>query len=799
MPLPIYRLRRWLVAIAVLFIATIAGMYFYARRRERNVLKELPNKISIDIKQTASGFQFSKSDGKRTIFTIQASKVKQFKLNGSAELHNVSIIVYGRDSSRFDQIYGDDFTYDKRSGNVMAQGTVQIDLQANPAGEAEPDQSTPKELKNPIHLKTSDLVFNQQSGDAHTDARVDFQTPQAQGWAVGIAYSAKTNTLTFESQIHIAVQNNESIFATHGRITSDPRMIVLDNPRLERSSGVVQADQATFLLGPDNNVQRVLAKGNVAAQSSGLGDEQMRARADEAEALLTGKQNRLHTATLAGNVHMERLGSQPMQGDAGRAILDFSGENELRKIHAEDGVRLARHAPSPGVAAANANATSRQDFDVSAPVIDFFVARGNHLDRAVTSGAAQITISPAESLTPSSRQTEQPAAQRTMITAGTFEAKFAQTLPARDGGKVASRLTSIHGAPDAKIVNSAPGAPDRVSTSESLDATFLPEGGIKSIVQQGNVAYTDNQPAEKRTQAWAEKALYTPADQILLLSGNPRVVDGGMATTARSIRINRAADDALADGDVKSTYSELKEQPDGALLASSSPIHVTAATMTTHGSSAVALYEGNARLWQDANVITAPSIQFDRDQRSLVARGTPRQPVLTVLVQASKPKKTASIGKTKAKTRTASGTPELVAITSARLTYTDSERRAHYEGGLTAKGTDFTAAANTADAYLEARSQAASNQQLAGPGRLERMVAEGNVTIQQPGRRAEGQKLVYTAAEEQFVLTGGPPSIFDAERGKITGVSLTFFQADDRVLVEGEASTPVVTQTRVAR
>jgi hypothetical protein len=49
------------------------------------------------------------------------------------------------------------------------------------------------------------------------------------------------------------------------------------------------------------------------------------------------------------------------------------------------------------------------------------------------------------------------------------------------------------------------------------------------------------------------------------------------------------------------------------------------------------------------------------------------------------------------------------------------------------------------------------------------------------------------------VLTGGPPSIFDAERGKITGVSLTFFRADDRVLVEGEASTPVVTQTRVAK
>ena len=67
----------------------------------------------------------------------------------------------------------------------------------------------------------------------------------------------------------------------------------------------------------------------------------------------------------------------------------------------------------------------------------------------------------------------------------------------------------------------------------------------------------------------------------------------------------------------------------------------------------------------------------------------------------------------------------------------------------------------------------------------------------QPSSR--GQKLVYTAADDKFVLTGGPPSIFDAEQGKITGVSLTFFRRDDRVLVEGEASTPVVTQTRVAR
>jgi lipopolysaccharide export system protein LptA len=344
--------------------------------------------------------------------------------------------------------------------------------------------------------------------------------------------------------------------------------------------------------------------------------------------------------------------------------------------------------------------------------------------------------------------------------------------------------------------------PDRVSTSRTLDAAFQPEGGISSIVQQGGVVLTDNQPPDKRTQAWAGKALYTPADGILLLTGSPRVADGGMVTTANSIRFNRTNDDAFAEGDVKSTYSDLKEQPNGALLASASPIHVTAATMTAHSSNAIALYQGKARLWQDANVIEAPSIQFDRNQRSLLAEGTATHPVSTVLVQdahASAEEKIHYNGDQTAKARTKDRPADAITVTSARLTYVDAERRAHYDGDVIAKGASFTASAKTADAYLVPRSQATSNQQLTAPGRLDHMVAEGSVVVQQPSRRAEGQKLVYTAADDKFVLTGGPPSIFDAERGKITGVSLTFFRADDRVLVEGKASTPVVTQTRVAK
>jgi lipopolysaccharide export system protein LptA len=76
--------------------------------------------------------------------------------------------------------------------------------------------------------------------------------------------------------------------------------------------------------------------------------------------------------------------------------------------------------------------------------------------------------------------------------------------------------------------------------------------------------------------------------------------------------------------------------------------------------------------------------------------------------------------------------------------------------------------------------------------------ATGNILLQQPGRRAAGTRLVYIADEEKFVLTGtpaSPPSIFDAEHGQVTGVSLTFFNRDDKVLVDSSNSMSI-TQTR---
>src|ERR1700684_3034527 len=116
------RLRRWFAFGAILMMATVAGMYFYARWSLRKDIHNIPAKMGVDIQQTAEGFSISKSIEGRTQFTVSASKAVQFKEGGRADLHNVKIVVYGKDASRFDRITGDDFELDQSSGDVKAKG-----------------------------------------------------------------------------------------------------------------------------------------------------------------------------------------------------------------------------------------------------------------------------------------------------------------------------------------------------------------------------------------------------------------------------------------------------------------------------------------------------------------------------------------------------------------------------------------------------------------------------------------------------------------------------------------------------
>jgi lipopolysaccharide export system protein LptA len=775
MPSAVSRLRRWIALAAFLVLAVVAGFYAYGRWRIHNAVQGLPaklTKLGVEVKQTADSFSVSKSEQGRTIFTARASRAVQLKDGGRVELHNVVITVYGRDADRYDQISGADFEYDPHSGDISARGPVTIDLVANPKGLLHPDQAPPEDLKEPLHIRTSGLVFNQKTGNGFTHEKVEFSMTTASGWADGGSYDSHSGELTLERSIRINTMapNAAELTATRGLITKSPPQVFLAHVHLTHGPQQVEAEKATVFLTEANTMERVLGSGNV--QVTATGPTQVALHSEQAEIFLSGPKSQLHQAVVSGKVHIVTSGRQNTEAFADRTVLDFVEGTVLSKARAEGNVKLIQTGSSQAGGTqeeGQARSSTAQHVQITASAMDFLTKNGR-LSEAQTSGAAEITISPAN---PSPGQAV--TGQVTHVTAGRFTAKLDDS----------NRLHTLHGAPNAMITSVTPGQADRVSASAALDVAFRPQGGINSIVQQGDVRYHDGQ-----RMAFAEQGVFTPANHLIVLSGAPRVTGQGLTTTADTFRFNRESGEAIAEGNVKSTYSELKPQPGGALLASSDPIHVTAKSMQARRDSGVALYSGAARLWQGPNVVQASTIRFDRDGRSMVAEGiaggeSPAGPVTTVLVQ------TGADGKT-----------TVVTITSRHLTYADSERRIHFDGGVIMRNTDATITGEGLDVYLAQSKQATSNQvlthQSTTPSRLEKAIAHGGIVITQLTRRATGETLTYLAAEDKFTLEGGPPSIFDAERGQITGDSLTFFRHDDRVLVEGKANSPVITKTRVA-
>ena len=313
---------------------------------------------------------------------------------------------------------------------------------------------------------------------------------------------------------------------------------------------------------------------------------------------------------------------------------------------------------------------------------------------------------------------------------------------------------------------------------------------LEQVVQTGNV-----QIQEDQRSATADRATYNEPSDTMALSGSVRYKDAssGSTLTTNSLTLNRSTGETTANGNVKTTYAEQKTeqnaqqkvpQASGAMLTPSQPIHVTAQQMVAKSSTGATRFSGAARLWQGGNIVQAPVIDFNRKSRTLDAHAQGNERVSTVFVQADQ-----------------SGKQVPVDVLADHLHYDDAQRKAIFDGAIVLKSADSTLRADKAVVTVRAQNQqppALGTKATKAPSQVQTIEATGNILLQQPGRRAVGNRLVYTADEEKFVLTGtpaSPPSIFDAEHGQVTGVSLTFFNRDDRVLVDSSNSMSI-TQTR---
>src|SRR3984893_1855404 len=140
MPFDPKRLRKIFAGGAAFVVVVAVGFYLRGIFNAQTLIHERPRNIPSGVEKSATGFNLSKSEGGKTLFTIHAASVQQYKGGGKAALHDVSIIVFGRNQDRSDQIYGSDFAYDPVAKIITAEGEVRIDLEANSAAAVPADQ-----------------------------------------------------------------------------------------------------------------------------------------------------------------------------------------------------------------------------------------------------------------------------------------------------------------------------------------------------------------------------------------------------------------------------------------------------------------------------------------------------------------------------------------------------------------------------------------------------------------------------------------------------------------------------------
>ena len=752
------RTRRILLAVAAVLFAVVVGFYSYARWKVNRELSKLPEKLGVEVQQSTAGFTFTKSDNGRKQFSISADKAIQYKAGQKASLKNVRILVYGRGLSGenadvYDRIYGDEFEYDPKSGEVRATGIVDIDLEHHGEPTADPMQEHVE--PGSIHLKATGLSFNQKSGIAETKEKIEFSLPQATGSAIGARYDSKERTLTLMSDVDVTTsatagreaQNTSAvrIRAKQAVITDAPRRAELSEATIRQGSRSLIASTVLVFLRPNSTVEHIDAQALSARDTDPTSPSEVSASTARFH---FGEKNVLQNVVLTGNVSLESNGANQLRGLAQRADVTFATGNVVNGIRASGGVNFTQ----------NEARYANHSMTVQAPAVEFAIVDNMITSATSSGGSAQLALSQPQS--------------KTVVTAETFTARFAP----------GNRIRNLRGAKNVHMTFAdAQGAVQRVTASDEVIARFGTNGSrsaqLEVVEQNGNFHYS-----EGLRKASAQQARYVQAEETIVATGNPRFEDAttGLAVSADILRFHRRTNSVDAENNVKTTYSSDKPRVGGALLASADPVHVTSQRATA-SSTGKARFVGNARLWQGASIIEADAIEFDRAASTVTATAGPNQKVQVNFTQSD-----------------SSGKQIPLTITGGKLFYSDLQRKARFTERVQASGRNATVTAREMEVLLKQRSKTLN----ASGGQLDQIIASGSVHFDQrnPARTADGERLVFFADSAKYVLTaeqGKTCSIFDAEHGKIEAVSLTFYSRDDTVQVGSGENTRVVTRTQI--
>jgi lipopolysaccharide export system protein LptA len=753
---------RW-SALAALVLALVTGGIYLRRQWIAHVERtQAPPPLTGDKERQSIGLTLSKGEGDRTVFTLQASKSTDFKGQDISLLEDVKVTVFGKTGDRHDVIHTQSCRYSKSDGAIQCSGDVQMDLQS--AADAERARGEDASKANVIHVQTSGVTFERGTGQAQTVQPVKFTFTNGEGQGVGAVYFSEEGTLRLVKDVRITVRPPATAAGTAKATAPSTKEVLLQGSSLELGKLLRKA----VLAGPATATTS--AQQLTAGEFTLLLDDQFRAHTIIAEPGSRGETPRLvsrakqDSETLAANEMRAELAPEGWVRtvDADGQVRGNTSIDQLQADHVT--VEMWPRVNQARLVTLRGNVVV-EEHDAN-----------NGTMRKVTTNTLQLTVGGGRADQGSKLQHAETMDRGTMEWTDTASArsKLSADKLGVDFGP-AGKAQHLMALGNVETQRDLRGRPTQTATADNGDAQ-LEAGGWTQMTLRGKVRMR-----EAERSAEAQQAVFVRASQTAVLTGQAVARDASSETRATKLTFQQNTGDMVAEGKVRST--DLSTKKSGIEL-SPAPANISSDHMTGNTKTGRAWYTGHARLWQGPSVLEADSIELQRDNRILIAIGN---------VRAVFPQANAASDQAKDKSKP----PTIWHVSAATLTYWDAENRAHLEKDVVVQSPEERMRGPALDLYFIRQANGIAGGQ--GNSQIERAVSTGGVMVEQGDRRGTAEKGVYTAADQKFVLSGGTPTLYDAEEGTTTGRELTFNLADDTIIVDSGSGMRTLTKHRVQR
>jgi lipopolysaccharide export system protein LptA len=849
------RYARWSAAVAVLLAAGTAGVYVQRGWRARTERRNAPAATAANVARQSNGVTFSKGEGNRKEFTVEASKSTDFKDRDLTELETVVITIFGKNGDRHDVIHTQSCQYGKTDGNVVCSGEVRMDLESA-VDLARVAHAAPDVVPQVMHVVTKAVTFNQKSGTAVTAEPVSFSFPNGIGQGVGLEYKSEAGTVRLLREVRLKLRPQPSpgspakakakshpAATGDGAADTDPdkevtvtgtnldfdrvarRMHVQGPATAESKTSRLTAGELTLDLDAQFRAQTLLASGNVNDEQpkvvSQASDEQVEVHADHLTAEFA-PQGWVTTVAAEGHVKGVRRADAERDDSSSESatITMWPRVNEVKELILRGDVTLKSLAAVSGDSRLLRTEALRMEFsggkenEASKPVkaetltvgrMEWAETNATSINGSKPANAPGTTKNKPDSVN-ATDTTRPPTPAHTTLIADKLQMLFdAQGKPKQlqADGHVRTERTMAE-------------KPTQTATAQSGVANLLPTGGWSQIDLNGAVRLR-----EGNRNGQSDHAVFRQAEQTATLTGHAIVRDATTETTAARIVFVQNTGDIHAEGGVRSTDLPVGNGPgsngggsNATLQPVPVPTHITADLLQGNSQTGRALYTGHARMWQGESVLEADSIELLRQTQVMNALGNIRavfpQAAATMSggtsAASAVPVPTGSSAASSANGQNAQKKSPLWHVTAQSLMYNDAESHAHLEHDVRAQSVDQKMRAPIVDLYFTRGVNAATPgtpnaamTQPNGPQQISRAVGTGGTIVEEGGRKAVAERGVYTASDGKFVMSGGNPTLYDGTEGNTSGRQLTFFLADDTIIVDSENGPRILTRHRVER